>query len=179
MKKGILIASGLLALSLFSCKQNASEKVDGEKVTEAAERDAKVGDLPVMEFTETEHDFGNINEGDVVEHKFMFKNTGKSPLIITNAKGSCGCTVPSYPKEPIQPGEEAEMLVKFNSNGKPNRQQKTVTITCNTESGQERIKIKAMVTPDPEKEAEREKRRAEAKAKREAEQAAKEAGEAK
>ena len=60
----------------------------------------------------------------------MFKNTGKTPLVISNAKGSCGCTVPEWPKEPVAPGATAELLVKFNSKGKPNQQQKTVTITA-------------------------------------------------
>lgn len=149
MKKGILILAGVFAMSLFSCKQNAADKVSEEQVTEAAERDAKAGDFPVMEFTEVEHDFGIINEGDIAEHTFMFKNTGKTPLVISNAKGSCGCTVPEWPKEPVAPGATAELLVKFNSKGKPNQQQKTVTITANTETGKEKIKIKAMVTPDP------------------------------
>ena len=147
MKKGILILAGIFAMSLVSCKENAADKVSEEKVEAAAERDAKAGDFPVMTFTEVEHDFGTINEGDVVEHTFEFKNTGNSPLVITNAVGSCGCTVPSWPKEPIAPGETAEMLVKFNSNGKPNQNTKTVTITANTETGKERVKIKALVTP--------------------------------
>ena len=168
MKKGILILAGIFAMSLFSCKQNAADKVSEEKVEEAAERDAKAGDFPVMEFSEVEHDFGVINEGDIAEHTFTFTNTGKTPLVITNAKGSCGCTVPAWPKEPIAPGATGEMLVKFNSKGKPNKQQKTVTITANTETGKEKIKIKAMVTPDPEAAA----KKAEAAAKAAAEKAA-------
>jgi len=149
MKKGILILAGIFAMSLVSCKKNAADNVSEEKVAAAAERDAKSGDFPVMEFAEVEHDFGTINEGDIAEHTFSFTNTGKTPLVITNAKGSCGCTVPSYPKQPIAPGATAELLVKFNSKGKPNKQQKTVTITANTATGKEKIKIKAMVTPAP------------------------------
>lgn len=83
----------------------------------------------------------------MVEHEFTFTNTGKAPLVVTNAKGSCGCTVPTWSKEPIAPGAEGKMLVKFNSNGKPNQQVKTVNITANTEAGKELIKIKAFVTP--------------------------------
>ena len=94
-----------------------------------------------MTFQETEYDFGTINEGDVVEHIFKFTNTGKAPLVIVSAKGSCGCTVPEWPKEPIAPGATGEMLVKFNSNGKPNLQNKQVTITANTEAGKEILKI--------------------------------------
>ncbi|MFL1896949.1 DUF1573 domain-containing protein [Aquimarina sp. 2-A2] len=147
MKKGILILAGIFAMTIVSCKDNATKKVNEENVEIAAERDAKNTEFPVMTFAEIEHDFGTINEGDVVEHTFSFTNTGKTPLVIVNAKGSCGCTVPSYPTEPIAPGATGEMLVKFNSSGKPNQQNKTVTITANTETGKEVIKIKALVTP--------------------------------
>ncbi|AXT60631.1 DUF1573 domain-containing protein [Aquimarina sp. AD10] len=147
MKKGILILAGIFAMTFVSCKDDATKKVNEENVEIAAERDAKNTDFPVMTFAETEHDFGTINEGDVVEHKFTFTNTGKAPLVIVNAKGSCGCTVPQWTKEPVAPGATGEMLVKFNSNGKPNQQTKQVTITTNTEAGKEVIKIKALVTP--------------------------------
>ena len=147
MKKGILILAGVLALTFMSCKDNAAEKVKEENVADAADRDAKNTDFPVMSFDATDHDFGIINEGDVVEHTFTFTNTGKAPLVIVNAKGSCGCTVPEWTKEPVAPGATGSMLVKFNSNGKPNAQNKQVTITANTEAGKEVLKIKAMVTP--------------------------------
>lgn len=147
MKKGILILAGVFAMAFVSCKDKAAEKVKDENVEIAADRDAKNADFPVMTFSETEYDFGTINEGDVVEHKFTFTNTGKAPLVIVSAKGSCGCTVPEWPKEPVAPGATGEMLVKFNSNGKPNQQTKQVTITANTEAGKEIIKIKALVTP--------------------------------
>ena len=99
-----------------------------------------------MIFTETEFDFGTINQGTAVEHVFKFTNTGEAPLVIVNAKSSCGCTVPTYPKTPVAPGDSAEMLVKFNGSGK-NQVSKTVTITANTETGTEKIKIKAFVNP--------------------------------
>jgi len=105
------------------------------------------GPLPTFEFTETSHDFGTINEGDVVEHTFKFKNTGDAPLIIQNAQGSCGCTVPDWTREPIPVGGEGFVNAKFNSQGKPNAQNKTVTITANTWPKQTRLKIRAMVTP--------------------------------
>ena len=100
-----------------------------------------------MTFSKTEHDFGTINEGDIVETTFNFKNTGKSELIITKAVGSCGCTVPEWPKEPIAVGGEGTIKVKFNSRGKPNNQRKTVTLTTNTAQGKETVVIKAQVTP--------------------------------
>ena len=105
------------------------------------------GPLPVFEFAETEHDFGTISEGDVVEHTFEFTNNGEVPLIIQDAKGSCGCTVPTWSKEPIPVGGKGSVTAKFNSKGKPNLQNKTVTITANTWPKQTRLKIKAMVTP--------------------------------
>ncbi|MEM6525393.1 MAG: DUF1573 domain-containing protein [Bacteroidota bacterium] len=111
------------------------------------------GPLPAFEFEEEEFDFGTINEGDIVEHVFKFKNVGDAPLIIQSARGSCGCTVPNPPKEPIGVGETGEMLVKFNSKGKPNIQNKTVTITANTWPKTSTLRIKSMVTPAPKDDA--------------------------
>ena len=148
MKKVFLMVAAVAAMAFTSCKEEkAADKVNEENVEEVAERDANAEGTPKMSFEEEMHDFGTINEGEVVEHTFKFTNTGDAPLVITNAKGSCGCTVPSWPKEPIAPGATGEMLVKFNSRNKPNSQMKTVRITTNTESGQEMIKIKAFVTP--------------------------------
>ncbi len=77
-------------------------------------------------------DFGTIDEGEIVKHIYKFKNTGSEDLIISNCKGSCGCTVPTWPKEPIPPGGMGEIKVEFNSKGKPGRQSKRVTVTANT-----------------------------------------------
>ncbi|MBQ4822912.1 DUF1573 domain-containing protein [Aquimarina sp. MMG016] len=149
MKRTTLITIvGVFFITLASCQNNnAAQKVKAENVEMATTRDAKSIALPVMAFTETEYDFGTINEGDKVEHEFTFTNTGKAPLVIINAKGSCGCTVPEWSKEPIAPGASGTLLVAFNSNGKPNLQNKQITITANTEKGKEILKIKAMVTP--------------------------------
>lgn len=103
------------------------------------------GKYPVMAFDKTEHDFGTITSGDKVDYSFKFKNSGEADLIITNAVGSCGCTIPEYPKEAIKPGESAKMKVSFNSAGKHGQQQKTVTITTNTEKGTESLTIKATI----------------------------------
>ncbi len=147
MKKIILFISAILAIGFVSCTTNASSKVHPENVATASLRDAKATLKPVMTFDKTNHDFGNITEGEIVTHTFTFTNTGDAPLVIINATGSCGCTVSKWPKEPIAPGGTGDMLVTFNSNGKPNLQSKQVTITANTESGKETLKIKAMVTP--------------------------------
>lgn len=128
----------------------ANRSASTAKPAQANEPEVKPeGPLPEFAFNEEAHDFGTINEGDVVEHVFAFTNTGDAPLIISSATGSCGCTVPEWPKEPIGVGEKGEIKVKFNSKKKPGIQNKTVTITSNTYPKQKRIKIKANVTPAP------------------------------
>lgn len=89
-------------------------------------------DGPQMKFEYITHDFGKIQEGDKVTYKFNFANTGKSPLIITDAVASCGCTIPTWPKAPIKPGDGGQIVVTFNSAGKKGLQDKMVTITANT-----------------------------------------------
>jgi hypothetical protein len=146
MKKTILIVAVMSAFTFTSCKENAADKVSEEKVVNAETRDANAGTFPVMAFNEAEFDFGTIDQGTNVEHVFKFTNNGDAPLVIVDAKSSCGCTVPTFPKEAIAPGAEGELLVKFNGSGK-NQVSKTVTITANTQAGKETIKIKAFVTP--------------------------------
>lgn len=85
-----------------------------------------------MEFTETEYRFGEVEEGAVVRHTFAFTNSGDVPLLITDARSTCGCTVPSYPKEPIAPGASGSVEVVFNTAHKYGRQRKPVTLTANT-----------------------------------------------
>ncbi|MAZ27203.1 MAG: hypothetical protein CL868_09030 [Cytophagaceae bacterium] len=144
MKKGIIALVALCAVAFTSCKNDASNKVKDENVEMAASRDANATVFPVMEFEETTFDFGTIERGNSVEHVFKFKNTGKAPLVITNATSSCGCTVPTWTKEPVQPGETGELTVKYNGSGS-NAVTKTVTIKSNTEKGSEKITINAFV----------------------------------
>lgn len=144
MKKIIFLLTVLMAFAFTSCKDNAADKVSEDNVAAAEERDAEAGKFPVMAFEESVYDFGTIEQGAPQEHVFKFTNTGDSDLIIVDAKSSCGCTVPEYPKTPIAPGESGELLVKFNGSGK-NQVSKTVTITANTQSGKETLSIKAFV----------------------------------
>lgn len=118
----------------------ALPKTESEKPAPPAD-----GKYPVMTFEETEYDFGDIKQGDKVEHIFKFKNTGESDLLISNAKASCGCTVPEYPKTAVKSGETGEIKVKFNSEGKRGQTLKTITISCNTTSGSEILKIKTNI----------------------------------
>jgi Protein of unknown function (DUF1573) len=98
-----------------------------------------------MVFTEEEFDFGTIKQGDKVNHIFTFKNTGKNDLIILKAMGSCGCTVPEFPKEPIAPGKTGVMKVSFNSKGKTGNQHKTISVYANVPKGGVTIAIKAKI----------------------------------
>jgi hypothetical protein len=94
---------------------------------------APTGPTTVMTFAETTFNFGTVEDGEKVRHAYKFKNTGKEPLVISNAKGSCGCTVPQWPQAPVAPGASGEIIVEFDSKGKPGVQTKTVTITANTD----------------------------------------------
>lgn len=140
--------AAIATLALTSCKDNAADKVSKANVEADVNAVADAAKFPVMEFAETEYDFGTIDQGTNVEHMFKFKNTGDAPLVVVDAKSSCGCTVPTWSRESIPPGGEGEMLVKFNGSGQ-NQVSKTVTITANTKNGKELIKIKAFVTPKP------------------------------
>ena len=157
MYKTIWYISIIFSLILVSCKGNkSSNNTSNDQVISKA-----VSTSPEMSFDKNLHDFGTIQEGETVSTLFTFTNTGKSDLIIVDARGSCGCTVPEYPKNiPIAPGGTGELRVSFNSNNMPNLQQKTVTISANTDSGRESIRIKAMVTPDPAKQRQRDAQQA-------------------
>lgn len=144
MKKSILLSALCVAFAFTSCKDNAADKVNEENVVSAADRDAESVKYATMSFEETEFDFGDIQRGDHVEHLFAFKNTGDAPLVIVDAKSSCGCTVPEYTKDPIAPGQNGTLLVKFDGSGQ-NQVNKTITVTANTEKGAERLTIKAFV----------------------------------
>lgn len=146
MKKSVLIVAILSVFAFSSCKDNAADKVNEENVATAEARDAESGKFAVITFEESQFDFGTIDQGTNVEHVFKFKNTGDAPLMIVNAKSSCGCTIPEYTKEPIAPGATGDMLVKFNGSGQ-NQVSKTVTLTTNTKEGTETLTIKAFVTP--------------------------------
>ncbi len=106
------------------------------------------GPVTKMTFAEYDHDFGTVKQNSENIHKFSFTNTGDQPLIIQTAKGSCGCTVPKYPKEPIAPGASAEIEVVYKPGSQQNQQTKSVTITANTDPVSTVIKINAFVEPE-------------------------------
>jgi LEA14-like dessication related protein len=100
---------------------------------------------PDLKFEVEEYNFGTVKQGEVVTYDFNFISTGKEPLIISNAQATCGCTVPSWPKEPMKKGEKGTIKVSFNSTGKMRMQDKTVTITSNAKSGSKVLHIKGNV----------------------------------
>jgi hypothetical protein len=102
-----------------------------------------------IEFEKETHDYGNVKFGADGSCTFDFKNTGNAPLIISNAKGSCGCTVPSWPKEPLAPGATAQVTVKYDTK-RPGAINKSVTITSNALNEPTKvIRIKGNVLPKP------------------------------
>jgi len=105
--------------------------------------------LPVISFEKDFHDFERLVSGEQVTYAFKFKNTGKSLLIVSNVSTSCGCTVSSFPRQPIKPGEGASIDVSFDSSGRHGLQTKTVTVFCNTQPPTTTLRIKALVV-EPE-----------------------------
>lgn len=157
-----------IAIGLVACNnEGGSEESTSTETTESTSEEkglstetignnntaaeGETASMPTTEITfdSYEHDFGQIEAGDVVEHTFIFTNTGENELIISNAKGSCGCTVPYYPKEPIASGETGEIKVQYNSKGKSGMQRKNVTITANTDPGKTVLNIQSEVLGDP------------------------------
>lgn len=100
-----------------------------------------------ISLSEIIYDFGTVNEGDIVTHVFPFENTGKIPLLITDARSTCGCTVPNWPQEPIPPGGKNEIKVKFDTDKKTKNQTKTITIISNTYPSETKIKLVGFVNP--------------------------------
>ena len=138
--KTVKIILCLLISTNFSCN-DLTKKVETKKEERisatvinnpiTAQEVRQEGPLPELSFETLRYNFGDITQGETVSHQFVFTNTGEGNLIISNAKGSCGCTVPKWPKKPITPGEKAEIKVTFNSSGREGKQKKTVTLVTN------------------------------------------------
>ncbi|WBX70557.1 DUF1573 domain-containing protein [Tenacibaculum retecalamus] len=150
MKKIALAIAFVLSTGiLVSCGDgNAASKVKKENVENAEKRDVTISaGSASISFDKEEYNFGTVKEGEIVKTTFIVTNTGKGDLVITNAQATCGCTIPVWPKEAIAPGKTGEIQVSFNTNGKPNKQSKSITLTTNTTKGREILKISGMVTP--------------------------------
>lgn len=166
MKYPIFLA---IALLLASCNNDKKAEVGTEGMNAAAtaesdaanptidnpnvvnESEAPNPNAPVMKFAEAEFDFGDIKPNSKVRHTFTFTNTGKSALLIEDATASCGCTTPSWTKEPIAPGAEGKMEVQFDSHGKQGIISKQVAVRANTQPSITTILIKGNVLTDDAK----------------------------
>jgi hypothetical protein len=151
MKKNTILFALLIITTtcLVSCKNgNAAAKVNKENLDNAKSRDTEIEKgVTTISFDKRAYDFGTVNVGDIVETVFKVTNSGDTDLIITDAKVTCGCTVPVWPKEAIKPGETKDIKVRFNTSGKSNKQQKNITLITNTLSGREILTLRGMVTP--------------------------------
>src|SRR5688500_18043475 len=114
-----------------------------------AEEQVPTGPTTSIAFEHTDFDFGVVDDGEKVRHTYKFTNTGNEPLVISSAKGSCGCTVPKWPTDPIAPGGTGQIDVEFDSKGKPGKQTKRVTVTANTVPAQTFLNITGTVNKDP------------------------------
>ena len=130
---------------LTSCNNNNRISTDIVNNPITANGGNDISSLPKFQFETDNHDFGKIIQGEKVTYSFQFKNVGKSDLVITGASGSCGCTVPSFPKNPIAPGQTGKIDVQFNSEGKKGIQNKTINVSANTQPNTVILKIKVEI----------------------------------
>ena len=154
--KNTLFLSIIICLFCIGCSNNASNKIqendNSKPSTTTTPINAKIideGGSAAFEFNNeggTVWDFGTIIQDEAPSFEFTFTNTGNEPMIISNAKGSCGCTVPIWPKEPIAPGATGTINVKFNSKGKKGTQNKTVTLTANTTPPTTKLRVTGEIT---------------------------------
>ena len=165
MKTRLLSAIALSVVLLASCSQGKDDQAEKIKALEEkiaamegtntpvpadmaqTATNADPSTLGAFQFSEMEYDFGNIQEGKVVEKIFNFTNNGQAPLVISNITASCGCTSPDWTKAPVQPGETGFVKVVFNSAAKSGAQSPTVTIQANTNPSVTRLSMRGSVTP--------------------------------
>lgn len=149
MKKIFLALFAASAVLISACGDGKGGVVPGDVNNPAtASGDYDPEKLPKMQFESVEYNYGTIQEGEHVKYSFKFKNTGKTNLIIAEAKASCGCTVPEYPEDPIPPGESSEIKVDFNSSGKAGgdaKVVKTISVIANTQPNKVVLKLTGYV----------------------------------
>jgi hypothetical protein len=133
MHKVVLYTS--IALIALSCNQGQS----------GAAVPAPVKDSTTVQILDSAYDFGKANEGEKIDFAFRFKNTGTKPLIIQNATASCGCTKPTWPKEPIPPGAIASVKAEFNSEGRAGPAYKVITVISNAKPAFPPLKLTGVV----------------------------------
>src|SRR5690606_34226755 len=141
--KTVLLGAALA--TLVACGNSGNGDNEEELSDTVANKAATGGGI--IEFEETAFDFGEVKEGEVIEHVYTYTNTGKTPVILSQVSASCGCTTPSYTQTPVLPGKSGEIKVSFDSNGQVGKQQKIVTIASNAENGVTTVQLKGEVLP--------------------------------
>lgn len=141
----IILCVGIIAFSITSCNNN---RISSDIIENPNTADGKgdLSQLPSFKFENESHDFGKIMQGETVSYPFKFRNVGKSDMIISDVSTSCGCTITSFPKTPIHPGQDGTIKVSFNSAGKHGFQNKNIVIVANTQPNTLILRIKAEVT---------------------------------
>jgi hypothetical protein len=140
--KGVLFLT-LLVIIVTACDSSKGIKTSDKSDTSAA------GELAEISFSEYEHDFGKITEGEKVAHIFTFENKGPGNLVIASASTSCGCTVTKYNRNPIPAGKGGSLEVVFDSSGRNGIQTKTVSVQSNSKTQVVVLKITAEVISEP------------------------------
>lgn len=162
--KNILFVAALGLVTFTSCKNEKAEVKEAATETLATtetkttkplqnqvapqvntKEEVPVGPLTKVKFDDEVFDFGTINEGDVVTHKYTFTNTGSEPLVLSKVKPACGCTTPKWTRDPIAPGETGTIEARYDSKGKGavggKKEMKTITVTANTEPRNTTLRI--------------------------------------
>ncbi|MBL4654055.1 MAG: DUF1573 domain-containing protein [Flavobacteriales bacterium] len=150
--KRIVLSVAVVGMLFASCGEEQKELSTDIVANDAtAEEGVTNTAMPKMKFEKDLFDFGKISQGEKVSFSYTFKNTGDADLVITSAQGSCGCTVPTWPKEPIKAGETGTIDVVFDSNGKSGKQHKKVTIVANTTPATNVVALTGSVVAPEEK----------------------------
>ncbi|MNS41927.1 hypothetical protein D3C72_742950 [compost metagenome] len=140
--------SGVSRTALFNklnLRENSANAAAVTTVPESSKAIIKDRPKTSVKFDKDTFDFGVIKDGDLVEHTYKFRNTGANPLMIDDVIATCGCTIPSYTKTPIAPGQNGEIKISFNSKGKAGNVSKSITVISNADQDRIPLHFKATV----------------------------------
>ncbi|MBK7762291.1 MAG: DUF1573 domain-containing protein [Bacteroidetes bacterium] len=144
MKKSISLIAVIAMFATTAIAQTTPQTSRAASPAQVTNQSAET----TLKFKEEEHNFGTIPEGPSVSYDFEFKNTGKEPIVLSNVQASCGCTTPTWPKEPIAPGQSSKITATYSTQGRPGQINKTITVTSNV--GTKVLKITGMVEKAPD-----------------------------
>ncbi|WP_118951233.1 DUF1573 domain-containing protein [Taibaiella helva] len=144
----IIELTGVSSRALFNKYGIGTSPAHATELEERNARSEEVKKMPetTMSFAEAHYDFGKVKEGGKIKHAFKFKNTGKQPLMISDVITSCGCTVPSFSKEPVLPGQEGEVIAEFNTKKRVGKNHKNLIVVSNANPNRVSLSFEAEVT---------------------------------